>query len=145
MVGTKFLAELNSPTRYFLYLLPIPTSLLLSPPPPQAIPTNRPCCGLLWAQFYPHATPLHPALGPSSILPLISTCCSYTIHLSARGGCTHQAHSRSSMKMVPCSGLHPSKDKKGQVFVTHACNPSCLGGWDQEDHGSRPTQANSLK
>jgi hypothetical protein len=20
----------------------------------------------------------------------------------------------------------------------HACNPSYLGGWDQEDHGSRP-------
>jgi hypothetical protein len=27
--------------------------------------------------------------------------------------------------------------------VTHTCNPSYLGAWDQEDHGSRTAQANS--
>jgi hypothetical protein len=28
--------------------------------------------------------------------------------------------------------------------VTHICNPSDLGGGDQEDHGPRPAQAKSL-
>jgi hypothetical protein len=28
--------------------------------------------------------------------------------------------------------------------VAHACNPSYPGGRDQEDHGSKPAQANSL-
>jgi hypothetical protein len=27
--------------------------------------------------------------------------------------------------------------------VAHVCNPSCSGGRDQEDHNSRPAQANS--
>jgi hypothetical protein len=27
--------------------------------------------------------------------------------------------------------------------VAHACNPSYIGGRDQEDHGSKPAQANS--
>jgi hypothetical protein len=27
--------------------------------------------------------------------------------------------------------------------VTHTCNPSCSGGRDQEDHGSKPAQTNS--
>jgi hypothetical protein len=31
------------------------------------------------------------------------------------------------------------------VPVAHACNPSYLGGRDQEDHGSKPAQANSLQ
>jgi hypothetical protein len=30
------------------------------------------------------------------------------------------------------------------VPVAHACHPSYLGGRDQDDHGSNPTQANSL-
>jgi hypothetical protein len=30
-----------------------------------------------------------------------------------------------------------------QVLVTHACNPSYSGDRDQEDHGSKQTQANS--
>jgi hypothetical protein len=30
------------------------------------------------------------------------------------------------------------------VRVTHACNPSYSGGRDQDDHGSKPGQANSL-
>jgi hypothetical protein len=30
-----------------------------------------------------------------------------------------------------------------QVPVTHACNPSYMGVWDQEDCGLRPAQANS--
>jgi hypothetical protein len=29
--------------------------------------------------------------------------------------------------------------------VVHACNPSYSGGRDQEDHGSKPAQANSLQ
>jgi hypothetical protein len=28
--------------------------------------------------------------------------------------------------------------------VAHACNPSYVGVWDQKDHGSRSTPANSL-
>jgi hypothetical protein len=31
------------------------------------------------------------------------------------------------------------------VRVAHACNPSYLGGRDQEDHDSKPTRANSLR
>jgi hypothetical protein len=31
------------------------------------------------------------------------------------------------------------------VPVTHACNPSYSGGRDQEDHGSKPAWANSLR
>jgi hypothetical protein len=30
-----------------------------------------------------------------------------------------------------------------QVLMAHACNPSYLGGRDQEDHGSRPAWAKS--
>jgi hypothetical protein len=30
----------------------------------------------------------------------------------------------------------------GQALVAHACNPSCSEGRDQEDHGSKPAQAN---
>jgi hypothetical protein len=33
--------------------------------------------------------------------------------------------------------------KKVQVVLTH--NPSYLGGRDQEDHGSKPTRANSSR
>jgi hypothetical protein len=29
------------------------------------------------------------------------------------------------------------------VPMANACNPSCLGGKDQEDHGSKPARANS--
>jgi hypothetical protein len=29
--------------------------------------------------------------------------------------------------------------------VAHVCNPSYLGGWGQEDKGSRPAQANGLR
>jgi hypothetical protein len=32
-----------------------------------------------------------------------------------------------------------------QVPVAHACNPSYLGGRDQEDCSSKPAQANSLQ
>jgi hypothetical protein len=30
-----------------------------------------------------------------------------------------------------------NKKKAGQVLVAHVCNPSCLGGYNQEDHGLR--------
>jgi hypothetical protein len=39
------------------------------------------------------------------------------------------------------------KDKEvemGGVLVIHACNPSYLGGRDQEARGSKPDWANSL-
>jgi hypothetical protein len=29
--------------------------------------------------------------------------------------------------------------------VAHGCNPSYTGGREQEDHGSKPPQANSLR
>jgi hypothetical protein len=32
-----------------------------------------------------------------------------------------------------------------QAPVAHSYNPSFLGGWDWEDHSSRPTQENSLR
>jgi hypothetical protein len=31
-----------------------------------------------------------------------------------------------------------------QALVAHPCNPSYSGGRDQEDHGSKTTQANTL-
>jgi hypothetical protein len=37
-----------------------------------------------------------------------------------------------------------NKTKKNYVLVAHACNPSYSGGRDQEGHGSKPAQANSL-
>jgi hypothetical protein len=43
--------------------------------------------------------------------------------------------------------LHPEKlsfkREGGQVLVAHSCNPCYSGGRDQEDHGSKPAQANS--
>jgi hypothetical protein len=32
-----------------------------------------------------------------------------------------------------------------QAQVAHTCNPSYSGGRDQEDHSSKPVQANSLQ
>jgi hypothetical protein len=34
-------------------------------------------------------------------------------------------------------------EKLSQALVAHTCNPSYLGGWDQEDHSSRPSPENS--
>jgi hypothetical protein len=34
---------------------------------------------------------------------------------------------------------------ENQVPVAHVCNPSYSGGRDQEDYGSNPAQANSLR
>jgi hypothetical protein len=31
------------------------------------------------------------------------------------------------------------------MLMAHACNPNYSGGIDQEDHGSKPAQANSLQ
>jgi hypothetical protein len=33
----------------------------------------------------------------------------------------------------------------GQALVAHTCNPTYSGGRDQEDHGSKPAWANSLR
>jgi hypothetical protein len=35
------------------------------------------------------------------------------------------------------------KSRSKLESVAHACNPNYLGGWDQEDNGSRPALANS--
>jgi hypothetical protein len=35
--------------------------------------------------------------------------------------------------------------KSSPVLVAHACNPSYLGDWGQEDHSSKPAQANSYQ
>jgi hypothetical protein len=37
------------------------------------------------------------------------------------------------------------KDFVSLALVAQACNPSYLVGGDQEDHSSRPDQANSLR
>jgi hypothetical protein len=34
-------------------------------------------------------------------------------------------------------------NQDSQALVAHTCNLSYSGGRDQEDHGSKPTQANS--
>jgi hypothetical protein len=39
----------------------------------------------------------------------------------------------------------PSKPGLSWALVAHACNPSYTGGRDQEDCGSKPAQANSLR
>jgi hypothetical protein len=38
-----------------------------------------------------------------------------------------------------------NNQKQNQVPVAHAYNPSYSGGKDQEDHGSKPVWANSLR
>jgi hypothetical protein len=38
---------------------------------------------------------------------------------------------------------HILKQEARQALVAHACNPSYLGGRDQEDRGSKPAWANS--
>jgi hypothetical protein len=40
-------------------------------------------------------------------------------------------------------GRLPLKMPSSWALVAHACNPSYSGGRDQEDHGSKPAQANS--
>jgi hypothetical protein len=37
------------------------------------------------------------------------------------------------------------EELRSQVPVAHTCNPSYSGSTDQEDHGSKPAQANSLR
>jgi hypothetical protein len=39
----------------------------------------------------------------------------------------------------------PFRKHVSWVPVAHACNPSYLGGRDQEDPGSKPVQANNLR
>jgi hypothetical protein len=38
-----------------------------------------------------------------------------------------------------------SEKQTSQTLVTHAYNPNYLGGWDWEDHSSRPVWANSSR
>jgi hypothetical protein len=42
------------------------------------------------------------------------------------------------------SNPNTAKKKKKKKSQAHTCNPSYLGGRDQEDHGSKPTWANSV-
>jgi hypothetical protein len=76
-------------------------------------------------------------------------------------GLTHEAKKKNTMKTTKLwrrkllktqengktSQVHRCAElilwKYHWVPVAHACNPSYLGGWDQEDHGSRPSRANS--
>jgi hypothetical protein len=47
-----------------------------------------------------------------------------------------------------CLRAHASRRIRGRTqpgAVVHICNPSYLGGRDQEDHGLKPAQANSSK
>jgi hypothetical protein len=41
--------------------------------------------------------------------------------------------------------LYVKKKNLSEVLVAHACNPSYSGSREQEDHGSKPAQANSLQ
>jgi hypothetical protein len=44
-----------------------------------------------------------------------------------------------------CEGVEPLRGvTQNQVQVAHACNPCYSEGRDQEDHGSKPAQANSV-
>jgi hypothetical protein len=38
-----------------------------------------------------------------------------------------------------------NKTKTSQALMAHACNPSNLGGRDQEDHSSKPAWASRLQ
>jgi hypothetical protein len=54
-----------------------------------------------------------------------------------------------SYRRVLCTitkGIKKKKTKhyQGQTQVAHVCNPSYLGGKDQEDCGLKPAQANTL-
>jgi hypothetical protein len=37
--------------------------------------------------------------------------------------------------------MHNYKNDQGWVLMAHACNPSYLGGRDQEDHGLKSAKA----
>jgi hypothetical protein len=51
-----------------------------------------------------------------------------------------------SSRSVRFMARHCLKKKKmSWEPVAHSCNPSYLGGKDQEDHSSKPAQANSLR
>jgi hypothetical protein len=47
---------------------------------------------------------------------------------------------------MPAFSSVPLPSKAGNLLgaMAHTCNPSYSGGRDQEDHGSKPVQANSL-
>jgi hypothetical protein len=60
-----------------------------------------------------------------------------------------------SLLFIPDTDFFSPKHKKSESYsikklnicslpVAHACNPSYSAGRDQEDHGSKPAQADSL-
>jgi hypothetical protein len=53
---------------------------------------------------------------------------------------------KASLDYIARRDLAILKKKKihSQVLVAHTCNPSYSGDRDQEDHGLKPTQANSF-
>jgi hypothetical protein len=57
------------------------------------------------------------------------------IHLQY--GCNYYSDQKKNMWMGP------KRKTISQMPVAHACNPSYLGGWAQEDRGSKPALANS--
>jgi hypothetical protein len=46
---------------------------------------------------------------------------------------------------ILASALRNKKRSQCQASVAHACNPRYSGSRDQEDHGSKPALANSLR
>jgi hypothetical protein len=68
---------------------------------------------------------------------------------------SHQSFTNRALQIITNYYRHPlpppqqsqwlkaNKTLKSQTPAAHACNPSYLGGWDQEDCGSRPAWANS--
>jgi hypothetical protein len=49
----------------------------------------------------------------------------------------------SQLTLLPLTQIIFIKKQESWAQVAHACNPSYSGGSDQEDHGSKPAQANS--
>jgi hypothetical protein len=49
------------------------------------------------------------------------------------------------LKYLLATQMHMLRMKCGWVPVAHTCNPSYSGCRDQEDLGSKPAQANSLR
>jgi hypothetical protein len=81
-------------------------------------------------------------LGPKLILLLLHTRLHASVTLlQDKGSKCHHPH-------LPGQGMEAREveyqcraNKRGRCQVAYVCNPSCFGGWDWEDHSSRPAQA----
>jgi hypothetical protein len=81
-------------------------------------------------------------------LALISTCVGHLGDSSACKVGILESSTRKNSCLHPAAGQRTSlwnknKEQVSWVPVTHTCNPSYLGGRDQEDGSSKPTEANS--